>query len=165
MFRVTLSWANRSPCASIAAAVDNFSSDNHVQTVPKVVSRRELTAAQVPTANDRQLEISQVEDPSGIWNSFISEEGSSGRGQSTVLYLCRNSEHWGRVSKKRDFVLFSNAGTGWGSRNIFWILEGLHTKYAGHSFLFSQKGIIIIRFSWNCLRFLPIPLHASDERS
>ena len=31
-----------------------------MQTAPKVVSRRELTAAQVPTANDRQLDISQV---------------------------------------------------------------------------------------------------------
>ena len=36
-----------------------------------------LTTKFLQTANDRQLEISYVEDPSGMWSSFqIAEEGS-----------------------------------------------------------------------------------------
>ena len=54
----------------------------------KLSQTSQLTIAQVPTANVRQIEISQVDDPSGMWNSLIAEEGSLNRGQGTVQYYC-----------------------------------------------------------------------------
>ena len=50
--------------------------------------RLAFTGLHVSTANDGQLEISQVEDPSGMWSSFIAEEGSLDRAQRIVHYLC-----------------------------------------------------------------------------
>ena len=85
---------------------------------PKLSRASELTATQVPTANDRQLEISQVEDLSGIWNSFIEEEGSSGRGRGTVHYVCQNGGQGGRGSKKGDLCHFQKRGQG-GGQGIF----------------------------------------------
>ena len=132
---------------------------------PKLSRASELAATEVPTTNDRKLEISQVEDPSGIWNSFIAEEGSSGRGRGTVQYLCRNGGRWERVSKKRDLCHFQKRGQGGGQGIFSEVWKDYIQSTRVIQFLFSQKGIIIIWFSWNCLRFLPIPPRMSDERS
>ena len=46
---------------------------------------------------------------------------------------------WGRLAKV-GLVPFSWARTGWGSRNIFWILKGLYTRFAGHADFVFTKG-------------------------
>ena len=81
----------------------------------------ELDTTQAPTASDQDQKISQVENPSGIWNSFITEEGSSDRGKRTVHYLCQSwrGEEGGRASKKGGLVHFKSENKVFGSRNIF----------------------------------------------
>ena len=70
------------------------------------------------------------------------EEGSSGREQGTVHYLCQYGEHGGRVSKKVDLCHFQKRGKG-GDQGIFsefWkdYIQGTRVV----RYLFSQKGII-----------------------
>ena len=65
----------------------------------------------------------------------------------------------GRIGKglaKRGTCAIFKSGDRMGLRNISEFWKGLYTKYADNSFLFSQKGIIIIRFSetvWDSYQF------------
>ena len=71
----------------------------------------------ISTANDGQLEISQVEDPSGMWSSFIAEEGSLDRAQRIVHYLCQRERErgggGGEGVAKRGLVTFLIGRRGW----------------------------------------------------
>ena len=118
-----------------------------MQTVPKVVSRKELTAAQVPTANDRQLDISQVLRIDQVFEIHVLRRKAAQAEDKGPFIIYVGTGSIGEGLAKRRICAIFKSGERVGVEEYFLNFGRItYTKYAGHSFLFSQKGIIIIRF-------------------
>ena len=75
----------------------------------------------------------KLKDPSGLWNSFIAEEGSLERAQGAVHYLCQG------VAKKGAPDIFDRREKA--SKKTSEVRQEYTVKVQGHySFLFSEGG-------------------------
>ena len=78
------------------------------------------------------LRFTKLKDPSGMWNSFIAEEGRLEKAQGVVHYLCQG------VAKKGAPDIFDRRGKG--SKKISEVWQKCTAKVQGSLLFCFEKG-------------------------